>query len=51
MFTPLRTEPCVDSETDWVAPPIDTDSEPVNPPPPMLRRSFDSSALPVMVPD
>ena len=51
MLTPFRTEPCVDSETDCVAPPIDTDSEPVRPPPPMVSRSLESSALPVMVPD
>jgi len=50
MLTPFKADPCVDSDTDWVAPPIETDSDPVKPPPPMVSRILESSALPVIVP-
>ena len=48
MLTPFKVDPCVESETDCVVPPMETESEPVSAPPPMFRCSLESSALPVM---
>jgi hypothetical protein len=50
MLTPFRKDPCVESETDWLEPPIDTDSKPVMAPPPIDSRILLSEALPEMVP-
>ena len=50
MLTPLSADPCVESETDWLDPPIDTESDPLRAAPPIDRRSLESVALPVMVP-
>ena len=51
MFTPFRVDPLVESETDWFAPPIETDRKPVRPLPlidePAASRR---DAVPEMVP-